>query len=66
MTFLHAVKQMEKVAGVTPGTTRGDLREVTHEESRQYFQWLRRQAPLTALCLPYFEDLTHVPQRTQA
>jgi hypothetical protein len=52
MITLDKIKQLEKAAGVTPGTTAKDFNANSDTEIVNYWIWLRKQAPMTASLIP--------------
>lgn len=58
-TLLSAIKELEK-ACLSKDSARTDastFATVTEKECRDYYAWLRQQAPSTASFLPLFDDL---------
>ena len=63
-TLLQAINELEArcLSSDSKRTTAAEIRANGREESRQYFAWLRQQAPMTAMSLPQFGQLANLPK----
>lgn len=59
ITLLKAINEMEKacLSKDCSFTTAANIRENGSDETKKYFQWLRRQTPSTSMFIPEFEAL---------
>ena len=60
MRVLSAINVLEErcLAKDCKLTTAADIRENGAKETKEYYRWLRQQAPMTAMSFPYdFEKL---------
>mgnify|MGYP003420381834 CR=1 FL=1 len=56
MTIIEAIQTLEEAADVTPATE--SIQGQSRSEIEQYYNWLKKQAPMTALMFPHFSKLT--------